>query len=95
MFNVADPFRNAVLTACFFAIMALTVAALVPWKSIGATRMSRCARWLAVAVFLLALVYEVTMPANFDIRLDLLFLLPMYGIVIVASIVRWFLSRRA
>ena len=95
MFNVGDPFRNAVLIGCFLAIMMFTVAALVPWKSLGAPRLSRLARWLPVPVFLLALVYETTMPARFDIRVDLLLLLPMYGLVIAASIVRWCLSRRA
>jgi len=95
MFDVGDPSRNAVLTGCFFAIMALTGAALVPWKLLGAVRLSRLARWLPFPVLLLALVYEATMPARFDIRVDLLLLLPMYGLVIVASIVRWFLSRGA
>ena len=95
MFSVGDPTRNAILTGCFLAITVLTIAALVPWKSFGATRLSRLARWLPVPVFLLALVYEATMPARFDIRVDLLLLLPMYGLVVAATIVRWCLSRRA
>ena len=95
MFDVGDPTRNAVLTACFLAIALLTLAAVVPWKALGAARLSKWARWLWLPVLLLAIAYEATMPSRFDIRVDLLLLLPMYAIVLVASVVRWFLSRRA
>lgn len=77
MFNVGGPIRNAVLTGRLFAISALTAAALIAWKSWGAARSSRLARWIPVPMFLLALAYKARMPARFDIRVDLLILLPM------------------
>ncbi len=54
MFDVGDPSRNAILNICFFAIALLTVAAVVPWKALGAERLSKLARWLGVPVLLLA-----------------------------------------
>lgn len=93
MFDVGDSSRNAVLTGCFAAIVALTIASIVPWHGMGAARISRIARWFPVPVLFLALTYESTMPSHFNIRVDLLLLLPMYGIVIVASLVRWIRTR--
>jgi len=95
MFDVGDPPRNAVLTVCFFAIAFFTLAAVMPWKALGAARLARWARLLWVPVLLLAIVYETAMPSRFDIRVDLVLLAPMYLIVFLASVVRWFLSRRA
>jgi hypothetical protein len=89
MFNVGDPVRNAVLTACFIGIALLTVGSLIPWKLLGATGLSRLARWVVVPVLGLAVVYEATMPPNFDIRVDLLLLAPLYAVVLVATAVRW------
>ncbi len=89
MFDVGDPTRNAVLTACFFGIALLTIAALVPWKGFGADRVSKLARWIILPVLLLAFVYEWAMPARFDIRVDLFLVLPMYVAVLVSSIFRW------
>ncbi|MCF8199190.1 MAG: hypothetical protein K9J42_10515 [Sulfuritalea sp.] len=95
MFDIGDPWRNAVLTGCFFAIASLTLAAVVPWKALGAAHFSKLARWICVPVLLLAIVYETAMPSRFDIRIDLLLLVPMYGVVLVASVVRWIGSRGA
>lgn len=95
MFDVGDPSRNAILNGCFFAIALLAVAAVVPWKAFGAERLSRLARWLGVPVLLLAVVYEAAMPSRFDIRVDLFLLLPLYVVVLVASVVRWIRSHGA
>jgi len=94
MFDVGDPTRNAVLTACFLAIALLTLAAVIPWKALGAARLSRWGRWLWVPVLLLAIAYEATMPSRFDIRVDLVLLVPMYLIVLLTSVIRWVRSRR-
>jgi hypothetical protein len=95
MFDVGDPIRNAVLTGCFVGIAALTVVTLLPWTSLGAARIGRWARWAIVPMALLAVAYEAAMPSRFDIRVDLLLLLPMYGLAVAASIVRWVRSRGA
>lgn len=89
MFDVGDPALNAVLNLCFGAIALLTVAAIIPWKAAGADRVHRLLRWIAVLVFALAVLYEWLMPLRFDIRVDLLLLLPMYAVVIGTSLVRW------
>ena len=93
MFDVGDPTRNAILQICFFGILALTIAALVPWKTFGAVRVSKLARWIVLPVLLLALVYESAMPTRFDIRVDLLLLLPMYVVVLLSTTLRWVRSR--
>lgn len=94
MFDVGEPWRNAVLTGCFLAIAFLTIAAVVPWKSLGFVRLSALARWLLAPVLVLAL-YEAAMPIRFNIRVDLLLLLPMYAVIVVATIVRWIRERAA
>jgi hypothetical protein len=93
MFDVGDPVRNAVLTVCFAGIVLLAGVALFPWKHVGAIRMSNLARWVVVPVLALAIAYESAMPTRFDIRVDLLLLLPLYAAVAIASVVRWRSSR--
>jgi hypothetical protein len=89
MFDVGDPTRNLVLNACFVGIALLTVASLVPWQLFGATRLNRLARWIPVPIACLAIVYERAMPSRFDIRVDLLLLIPMYLLALVSSAIRW------
>ncbi len=95
MFEVGDPLRNVLLNVCFASISLLTVAAVFPWRLLGADQLSKLARWVIVPVLLLAVAYEAIMPDRFDIRVDLLLLLPMYGLVVVSSIIRWWRSRGA
>jgi len=92
--DVQDPARNLILNACFYMILLLTLIALVPWKTMGAKRVSSGLRWLAIPILALAVVYEWTMPSRFNIRVDLLLLLPAYGLVLVTSVVRWLAWRR-
>ena len=89
LIDVAEPFRNLVLNACFYSIALLTVVAVVPWGYLGAVRLSGVLRWAAIPVLGLAIAYEWAMPARFDIRLDLLLLLPAIGVVLVSSVFRW------
>jgi len=94
LIDVQDPILNLVLNTCFLVIILLTVIALVPWKAVGADRVSRGLRWLAIPVFILAVAYERAMPSRFDIRVDLLLLLPAYALVLVTSVARWLAWRR-
>lgn len=89
LIQVGDPGLDLGLNLCFFAIVALTVAAILPWRAWGLERLARAARWLPLPVFALAYGYEVLMPNRFDIRVDLLLLLPMYLAVLIASALRW------
>lgn len=94
LINVQDPIRNLILNGCFYAIALLAFAAIIPWSRLGAVRVSRLLRWLVVPVLGLAIAYESAMPPRFNIRLDLVLLLPAYGLVLLTSIVRWFGWRR-
>jgi hypothetical protein len=94
LIDVGDPLRNLMLNACFYAICALAAIAVIPWKTAGAVRLSELLRWLAVPVLALAAVYESAMPARFDIRIDLLVLLPACGLVVATSVARWIAWRR-
>jgi membrane protein DedA with SNARE-associated domain len=95
LINVDDPIRNLILNGCFYVILAATLIALVPWKFLGAERVSRMLRWLVLPVVGLAVGYEAAMPSRFDIRIDLLLLLPLYFVVLATSVFRWIGWRRA
>lgn len=94
MFDVGDSALNAALNLCFGAIVLLAVAVIVPWGAVGAPRMNRLLRWAVVPICVLAVLYEWLMPSRFDIRVDLLLLLPMYVVVIVTSLFRWWSTHR-
>lgn len=85
---VGDPLRNAILNASFALILLVTVLALVPWRSLGVQRLDRIAPWFPLPVLALALAYEAAMPSRFDIRVDLLVLLPAYGLVLFSAFLR-------
>lgn len=89
MIDVGDPVRNIALNAIFFAVVAITLVAVIPWGSVGAPRIGQFLRWLMIPVLVLAIVYEWLMPSRFDIRIDLVLLLPMYVVIIVTSAFRW------
>jgi hypothetical protein len=89
LIDVQDPTRNIPLNACFYAIVLLATVGAVPWKTLGAARLSRALRWLILPVLGLAIAYESIMPSRMNIRIDLLLLAPAYTLAIVTSIVRW------
>ena len=94
LIEVGDAGLNLGLNLCFFAIVALTILAVLPWQAFGQPRLARAVRWLPLPVLALAYAYESLMPNRFDIRVDLLLLLPMYLVVLVAALARWWGSRR-
>jgi len=82
LLDVGDPTRNLVLNACFYGIALITLLSLVPWRlRQGGNRWSL---YLPLAALALYVIYETTMPAHWDIRLDLFLLAPM-GLVIVLA----------
>jgi hypothetical protein len=94
LIDVEDAGLNTVLNACFVANVALTLLALVPWRVLGAPRLCRMFRWVAIPVLVLAFVYEAYMPSGYNIRVDLLILSPLYVLAIATSAVRWKLESR-
>jgi hypothetical protein len=89
-----DPLLDAALGICFIGLVAIGLVAAVPWRALGARRLSALLRWAALPMLALALVYEALMPAHFDTRLDLVVLLPLYLVVLVSSLLRWIGPRR-
>ena len=90
LINVGDQIRTFWLTLCFFAVVIFTITTIIPWESyFGMNRVSRLSRWIFVPVLMLAVIYERILPSRFDIRIDLLLLLPMYAVVVLTSVFRW------
>ena len=94
LIDVEDAGLNTVLNACFVANVALTLLALVPWRVLGALRLCRLFRWVSIPVLVLSFVYESYMPTGYNIRVDLLILLPLYFMALATSVVRWNLESR-
>lgn len=92
LIDVEDPLRNLILNLCLLGIVFMTVLALVPWRLLRARTLGRLAIWLPIPVLVVGLIYEAAMPVRYDIRVDLLLLVPAYGLVIVATLIR-FISR--
>jgi hypothetical protein len=95
LIDVQDPLRNVILNGCFFAIILMAVAAIVPWGALGSRTLSRLAIWLPVPLAAVAYLYERAMPSRYDIRVDLLLLLPAYGLILLATVTRLLTRRRA
>jgi hypothetical protein len=86
MIDVNDSNLNVILNACFFLILSLSVVSLIPWKlKSGGNRWTLALPILAILTYLL---YEVTMPNNWDIRMDLILLWPALALIIFLGIVR-------
>jgi len=94
LIDVGEPILNIALNGCFFAITLLTLIAIVPWRALGAARVSRLLHWLFLPVLVLAVTYEMLMPLRFDIRLDLFVLIPMYAIVTATCLYRKLMDRK-
>jgi len=92
MIDVQDPSLNLVLNVCFFVIFGLGLVSLVPWRlKSGGNRWTLALPVLAILVYV---VYEVTMPNNWDIRIDLLLLWPILALIVLLGAIRAFLIWR-
>jgi len=92
LLDVGDPTRNLVLNACFYGIVLVTLLSLVPWRlKPGGNRWTL---YLPVAALALYGTYEMTMPSNWDIRLDLLLIVAMGTVIILAWGIRLALGAR-
>jgi len=87
--DVGNEASNLWLNLCFWLIVLSALASILPWGTMGATRMAGWLRWAWLPVAMLAIPYEALMPIQYDIRIDLFLLIPMYIVVIVTSIFRW------
>lgn len=93
LIDVGDPARNLILNACFFGVVVVMLLSLVPWRlKHGRNRWSLYLPLVAIALYV---IYEATMPSNWDIRIDLVLLVPMGLVIIVAWGVRLALRARS
>lgn len=95
MIDTGDSTANVVLNGCFFALLLLAFLSLIPWGKMGFQKLAATFVWAWIPMLALALVYESVLPSRFNIRLDLLILLPTYLAVLVTSLFRWWRARSA
>ncbi len=92
LIGVEAPDLDFILNGCFYGLAVLAALSVVPWRL--RERRNRWTLWLPAAALALYLAYETTMPARWDIRLDLLLIFPLLLIVVLAWLVRLVLLRR-
>lgn len=92
LIDVDDPTANFILNGCFYGLVVVTLLSVVPWSLRGGK--GRWTFFLPLAALALYGYYEATMPVRYDIRLDLLLLLPMGGIVFLSWLIRLVLRRQ-
>ena len=86
MIDVQVSFLNVILNSCLLLILTLSVVSLIPWKlKSGGNRWTLVLPILGVLAYL---VYEFAMPNNWDIRMDLVLLVPPLAVTIVLGIIR-------
>ncbi len=85
LIDVKAPDLNLILDGCFYGLAVLAALSVVPWRL--RERRNRWTLWLPAAALALYLAYETTMPARWDIRLDLLLIFPLLLIVVLAWLV--------
>lgn len=90
--DVHDPSLNQILNACFFLILGFGLISIIPWRLKSGKN-----RWtliLPIFAILVYVVYEFTMPSNWDIRVDLLLLWPVLVMILLLGLVRGILIWR-
>ena len=68
--DVGRDSTNLLLNACLYGLVSLTILSLIPWPLRG--RRNRWTLFLPLAALALCLTYEIAIPVQYDIRLDLL-----------------------
>ena len=91
LIDVKAPDLNLILNGCLYGLAVLAALSVVPWRL--RERRNRWTLWLPPTALALYLAYEITMPARWNIRLDLLLVLPLLLIVVLAWLVRLVLLR--
>lgn len=84
--DVNDPSLNVILNTCFYLLLVLGAVSLVPWKlKNGKNRWTLTLPVFAIGIYIM---YEFSMPDNWDIRLDLVFLWPVLIIILLSTLIR-------
>lgn len=90
--DVHDAALNQILNACFFLILGLGLISIIPWRL--KTGRNRWTLMLPILAVLAYLAYEIAMPRNWDIRVDLLLLWPVLALILLLGLVRGILIWR-
>ncbi len=85
LIDVKAPDLNVILNGCFYGLAVLAALSAAAWRL--RERHNRWTLWLPAAALALYLVYEIAMPAHWNIRLDLLLIFPLLLIVVLAWLV--------
>ena len=89
--DVQESGLNLILNACLFGLVAFALLSIVPWRLRDGR--NRWTLWLPLAALIIYAVYETSMPARWDIRLDLVLIAPLLFVVLIAWLVRLVLLR--
>ena len=92
LIDIQEPGLNLILNGCLYGLAVLAALSVVPWRL--RERRNRWTLWLPAAALALYLIYEISMPALWNIRLDLVLILPLLLIVGLAWLVRLVRLRR-
>lgn len=86
LIDVNNDSLNLLLNFAFIMIICLGIISVMPWRlKEGMNRWTLSLPLFAIGAYIL---YEYTMPSNWDIRLDLLLLWPALLISIVMGVIR-------
>ena len=86
LIDVQDDAANQILNGCLLGIVLITLLSVIPWRlRDGRNRWTHLLPLMALTLYV---VYEITMPARMNIRLDLILVLPLITINLVAWLIR-------
>ena len=91
LIDVQDSGLNLILNACLIGLALISLLSIVPWPLLA--KRNRWTLWLPLGALAIYGVYETTMPARWDIPLDLALIAPLLLVISIAWIVRLVILR--
>lgn len=89
--DIQDPILNLVLNFCLWFLLVLALISLIPWRLKHGK--NRWTLMLPVMSILIYMGYELLMPDNWNIRMDLILIWPVLTLIILLGLVRFILIR--
>lgn len=90
--DVGNSSLNLLLNFTLIIILCIGLISIIPWR-LKAGKNSWTV-WLPVLSVMAYIIYESSMPSNWDIRLDLLVIWPVLLITIALGLIRYIVIRR-
>lgn len=92
LIDVNDPTLNLLLNGCFYLMLGLGILTMIPWSlKAGKNRWTLTLPFLTLAVYA---TYELSMPSQWDIRVDLLMLWPLLLMITLIGLLRLAVIRK-